>query len=194
MSNNPTLDQIKKARNAGIDLIMDLIKDKEAKLDHRLKAVEMILEHPAFNVPIEEHRKSDLNNGFHMESWVKLSTNRIDGKTNIYSTNDVLGFTGSVMVIFGDAEGNIIHNTHVHSGGVDGVRTGDPSRDLYWYEEVSQDIVDRTATLQIVHVRNPHGRLEENLDEAIRIAEKLERLSEHIRNAMENFGELVDLW
>ncbi|MEH7603809.1 hypothetical protein [Bacillus safensis] len=190
---NTNVNQLKKIKNVGLKLLLELIEDKEAKLDHRLKAIEIILEHSAFTVPIEEHSKSDLHNGFHMESWVKLSTNRIDGKTNIYSTNDLLGFTGAIMVLFGDAENNIIHHTRVYSGGVNGVRTGDPSRDLYWNEGVPQDVVERTTKLEIIHVRNPHGRIEENLDSAIRIAEKIERLAEHIKNAMQDFGELVDL-
>ncbi|EKS7869173.1 hypothetical protein QCQ72_004139 [Bacillus cereus] len=143
---------------------------------------------------IENHRKSDLHNGFHMESTVKLSDNgRLDGiPTHIWSTNDAFGFTGGVVVFLGDADDNIIFRSRAHTGAVDGVRVGDPSNDLYWNEEVSQDIVDKATKLEIMHIRAPRGRIEENLDELIRIAEKIERVAEVIRDIGNTIGEIID--
>lgn len=140
---------------------------------------------------LEQHTKSDLHNGFHMETTAKLSDNgRLDSKTDIWSTNDGFGFTGAVIVFLLDADGNILFRSRAHTAGVNGVRLGDPSNNILIEEDVPQDFVKHTVKLDILHIRAPHSRIEENLDEAIKVTKKI---SELIKNVGDIIGEVMDI-
>ncbi|MCB7160421.1 hypothetical protein LI071_07050 [Bacillus subtilis] len=106
--------------------------------------------------PMTFSQHTELGHHRRMETTITISNNgRIDGRTKTWTSAAWEGFHGSVSVFLLDESGNYLANTHPHTYGVNGVRTGDPSRKDSWTETVAIDIVNQTHGCAIVHSHTP---------------------------------------
>lgn len=129
------------------------------------------------NVPFSSSACDRLKVGEWMRTSATLSrpSNRIDAVTQIWTNNELSGFTGSVAIVFADQTGNILGRTSTRSAGVDGTLIpGKPStRAISWNESVSGNIVQNARSIAIVHSLDPKNRFENILDDGIRISKKV---------------------
>jgi hypothetical protein len=122
---------------------------------------------PALEVALEEYREqdeviSDMPRRY-MSTNATLSqeAGRLDAWTRTWTRQPWFGFTGGVVVLFGDTNGEFIGNTDLHQFGVDGFRIPFKrwNREDWWSEAVAPDLAARTTRLEIVHVHAPRDRL-----------------------------------
>jgi hypothetical protein len=125
-------------------------------------------------LPINGEIRSKVGAGDWMETTVTISNNgRIDGKTRTWTTVCADGFTGGVIVFLFDQAGNVLHSTPLKKYGVNGtcVPSAPSNRTEYWNNTVSVDIVNKTRSVKIVHVKKPTDRIDEFLEKAKEVAE-----------------------
>lgn len=113
--------------------------------------------------PIEEYKKKKINGN---SSWVMKTSvvvsnsGRLDGKTNIKSSEAARGFTGGVEVVLTDRAGNILHQTQLRTYGVNGTAMGGKSeRTVNWNETVPADALNQVSAVVIHHSYEPKVRL-----------------------------------
>ncbi len=81
--------------------------------------------------------------------------------TTTRSVQDLKGFTGGVFAIVADRNGNVLARTALRQFGVNGlwIPGGPSTRVDPWSENLGVAAAANGATLNIVHVWDPHGRL-----------------------------------
>ena len=107
-----------------------------------------------------------------VKSRVQLSANgRLDGTTEVES-DDLLGFTGEVVVFALDGGGNILWNTkNRHRYGVDLFA----KRKVTWRESVPIDILPRVRSLRLVQTHSPTLRALDEVLEELRESDEFRR-------------------
>jgi len=113
--------------------------------------------------PVEEYKRKKINgnSSWVMKTWVVVSNSgRLDGKTNIKSSEAARGFTGGVEVVLTDRAGNILHQTQLRTYGVNGTAMGGKSeRTVNWNETVPADALNKVSAVVIHHSYEPKVRL-----------------------------------
>jgi len=113
--------------------------------------------------PVEEYKRKKINgnSSWVMKTWVVVSKDgRLDGKTNIKSSEAARGFTGGVEVVLTDRAGNIVYQSNLRKYGVNGTAMGGKSeRTINWDETVPPDALDKVRAVVIHHSYEPKVRL-----------------------------------
>jgi hypothetical protein len=129
------------------------------------QAVDMNLDKTAIAVtpfPINEYKRKEIRrSSWVMKTWVTVSNDgRLDGKTNIKSSEAMRGFTGGVEVVLTDRVGNILHQTQLRTYGVNGTAMGGKSeRTENWKETVPPEALNKVRAVVIYHSYEPKVRL-----------------------------------
>lgn len=125
-------------------------------------------------LPIKGSIKNKIGQGDWMETEVTISnTGRIDATTETWTTVCADGFTGGVMIFLFDNNGNVLHSTPLKKYGVNGtcVPSSPSKRTELWNDTVSLEIVNKTRSVKIVHVKKPTDRIDEFLEKTREVAE-----------------------
>ena len=85
-------------------------------------------------------------------------TGLIKGDTRISNEDNLQGYTGGVMLIFHDADGNTIGFTHAYSFGVDVDWLGDSERNEHWEEKMPESVMERMTSFEIIQEHDPTNR------------------------------------
>jgi hypothetical protein len=113
--------------------------------------------------PVEEYKRKEINgnSSWVMKTWVVVSKDgRLDGKTNIKTSEAMRGFTGGVEVVLTDRAGNILHQTQLRTYGVNGTAMGGKSeRTVNWNETVPADALNKVSAVVVHHSYEPKVRL-----------------------------------
>lgn len=131
----------------------------------------------ATQFPVRSFREERVATG-HMRTDVTLSnTGRLDGKTRTWTSDELKGFEGGVVVAITDIHGNILWNTPVsaHKYGINGHSVpGAPSdRTEIWTETVPDNVLNNAAGVAIIQKDMPTNKLPEFLKEATQDAQLL---------------------
>lgn len=116
-------------------------------------------------------------------AWLSRESGRIDADTRIWTRQPWVGYTGGVMVLFGDANGEYLGRTDLHQFGVDGFRI--PFKQWqrldHWDEAVSRDISRRITRLAIKHTHAPRNRLIAIINEVTQTVKALDQLIDALK-------------
>jgi hypothetical protein len=136
--------------------------------------------------PLRAHQGPDwLARGQWMETDVTFSSSgRVDSDIRIWTTNELFGFTGGVVVFFLDNVENVIGNLPMHTYGVDGTWIpGLPSsRRTLEADDIDPALFPHTAAIHIQHVLAPRPRLKEAIDMGAYIGQKIVEVIKAIRS------------
>jgi hypothetical protein len=113
--------------------------------------------------PVSEYKRKKINgnSSWVMKTWVVVSKDgRMDGKTNIKSSEAARGFTGGVEVVLTDRAGNIVYQSKLRTYGVNGTAMGGKSeRTINWDETVPPEALNNVRAVVIHHSYEPKVRL-----------------------------------
>ncbi len=125
-------------------------------------------------LPINGSIRNKIGQGDWMETEVTISnTGRIDATTKTWTTVCADGFTGGVMIFLFDNIGNVLHSTPLKKYGVNGtcVPSSPSKRTELWNDTVSLEVVNKTRSVKIVHVKKPTDRIDDFLEKTREVAE-----------------------
>lgn len=118
------------------------------------------IENNSSSLPIRVKEYTHIGTAKHMETNATLSQNGIiSAQTTTWTTWKAKGFTGGVIAVVGDENGNILYRSNVHSFGVDGEWIGRSRRTDMWEETVNITNINSAKQLKIIHFHNPTNRL-----------------------------------
>ena len=122
------------------------------------------LENNSVSLPIRVKEYTRIDTAKHMETIATLNANGIiAAQTTTWTTWKAKGFTGGVIAVVGDENGNIRYRSSVHSFGVDGEWIGRSKRTDMWQETANITNINSAKQLKIIHFHNPTNRLLEFL-------------------------------
>ena len=129
--------------------------------------------------PQSLQRKDDLGHSHYMDTKVVISNNgRIDGTTKTWSSEELRGFTGGVVILLesdqcnsqGDCE-HLYMSPKPHRYGVNGHSMGSSSRTDLWSETVTPDVLAQTRHIKIIQLESAEDRLDKFLADAKSVAD-----------------------
>ncbi len=107
--------------------------------------------------------------GWKIDTTVRVYENgQVDVDSKMICTNNLLGFTGGVLVLLADGNGRYLGDTKVHTRGVNSPGPdlnpfdGDAPKStapLHFSETFSPDLISRVKHLRIVHSHEPNVEL-----------------------------------
>ena len=120
---------------------------------------------------IEAQADTDLGAGHFMSTGAAIDSQSgvLKATTRTRSVTWFGGFTGGVIIIFGDATGVAIGSTKMQTFGVDGTMIGTSDRTEYWTEAIDQNVAAHATNLTIVHAWAPKVSMKEIVDQGIKV-------------------------
>ena len=119
----------------------------------------------AAQFPIKKSKEERIKGG-HMHSDVTLSDNgRIDGVTRTWTSDELNGFEGGVVVAVTDLSLNILWVTPLHKWGINGHSVPGASSDVTrsWSETVPADVMNKAAFIAIIQMDSPTDKIKKFL-------------------------------
>lgn len=108
---------------------------------------------------------------------------RIVAQTRTWNSVKFTGFTGGVVVMFENAQGQAIGYTTMHKFGVDGTWVGASSRTDFWQESVTAPWASQATRIVAVHSHAHTGRLVAIVEEGVRAGKPILTIINEIQNA-----------
>ena len=115
--------------------------------------------------------KDVTGNGHYMETqaWLDTNNGHMEAITQVWSSNWVFGFTGSVGMLYFDGNGIPLMHSQGAEFGVDarGVPWSASSRTEKWTHDIDLTHAARVAQMLLVHSYAPRQRLQDILSEVV---------------------------
>lgn len=111
-------------------------------------------------LPIRIKEYTRIGTAKHMETVVTLTEGgQLNAQTTTWTTWKAKGFTGGVIVVALDAKENILHQSQIHSFGVDGEWIGRSRRTDLWQETMDPSKLNNVKYLKVLHFHHGKNRL-----------------------------------
>jgi Repeat of unknown function (DUF5648) len=121
--------------------------------------------------------------GEYMRSNVSLSSNgKLVLKTHTWCKKKLAGFTGGVVALMLDKQGNVLANTAPKDYGVDGewILGGASSRETIDVLSVDPSVYKDTTDIDVWLAVDPHNRLETDLNKLVLVGKKLREVADDL--------------